>query len=60
VLDVHVEHIQAKVGISKSTASQFMAMLQRGLVTSVRKGQWTRYERRDRVAALAEQVRVGL
>jgi ArsR family transcriptional regulator len=47
VLDVHVEHIQAKVGISKSTASQFMAMLQRGLVTSVRKGQWTRYERRD-------------
>ncbi len=59
MLDVHVEHIQAKVGISK-TASQFMAMLQRGLVTSVRKGQWTRYERRDRVAALAEQVRVGL
>lgn len=59
---VCVKHIQAKAGISQSTASQFMATLQRaGLVTSVRLGQWTHYKRDEtRIAALAERLRVAL
>lgn len=53
---VCVKQIQAKAGISQSTASQFMATLQRaGLVTSRRVGQWTYYRRDpDRAAELSE------
>ena len=51
---VCVKQIQEKAGISQSTASQFMLVLQRaGLVDSRRIGQWTYYRRNDeRVAGL--------
>lgn len=51
---VCVKQIQEKAGISQSTASQFMAVLQRaGLVESRRIGQWTYYRRNDeRIAEL--------
>lgn len=43
-----LKHIQARAGVSQSTASQYMAILQRaGLVTSTRIGQWTHYKRND-------------
>jgi ArsR family transcriptional regulator len=45
---VCLKHIQARAGVSQSTASQYMAVLQRtGLVTSTRIGQWTHYKRND-------------
>jgi DNA-binding transcriptional ArsR family regulator len=51
---VCVKQIQEKAGISQSTASQFMSVLQRaGLVQSTRVGQWTYYRRDDtRIAQL--------
>jgi DNA-binding transcriptional ArsR family regulator len=53
---VCVKQIQEKAGISQSTASQFMGVLQRaGLVESTRIGQWTYYRRNDaRIAGLPE------
>jgi DNA-binding transcriptional ArsR family regulator len=53
---VCVKQIQEKAGISQSTASQFMAVLQRaGLVESTRIGQWTYYRRAEaRIARLPE------
>ncbi|MHB8324472.1 MAG: ArsR/SmtB family transcription factor [Candidatus Dormibacteria bacterium] len=59
---VCVKQIQEKAGISQSTASQFMAVLQRaGLVESTRIGQWTYYRRNEaRVAALPELVGTSL
>jgi ArsR family transcriptional regulator len=53
---VCVKQIQEKAGVSQSTASQFMTVLQRaGLVESTRIGQWTYYRRNDaRIAALPE------
>lgn len=55
---VCVKQIQAKAGISQSTASGFMAAMQRaGLVTSSRIGQWTYYKRDDaRISELAERL----
>ncbi len=45
---VCLKHIQARAGVSQSTASQYMAVLQRaGLVTSTKLGQWTHYKRDD-------------
>jgi ArsR family transcriptional regulator len=45
---VCLKHIQARANVSQSTASQYMAVLQRaGLVTSVKLGQWTHYKRND-------------
>jgi ArsR family transcriptional regulator len=51
---VCVKQIQEKAGVSQSTASQFMSVLQRaGLVQSTRIGQWTYYRRNDtRIAEL--------
>ncbi|HET7649096.1 MAG TPA: metalloregulator ArsR/SmtB family transcription factor [Gammaproteobacteria bacterium] len=50
---VCVGEIQAKLGLSQSTASQYLAILeQAGLVTARREGQWTFYERNE--AALQE------
>ncbi|MDJ0337136.1 MULTISPECIES: metalloregulator ArsR/SmtB family transcription factor [unclassified Cryobacterium] len=51
---VCLKHIQARANVSQSTASQFMAVLQRaGLVTSIRIGPWTHYSRNEpRIAAL--------
>jgi DNA-binding transcriptional ArsR family regulator len=55
---VCVKHIQAKAGVSQSTTSQFLAVLQRaGLVTSRRIGHWTYYKRDDeRIAELARRL----
>ncbi|MGI8880058.1 MAG: ArsR/SmtB family transcription factor [Jatrophihabitans sp.] len=45
---VCLKHIQARAGVSQSTASQYMAVLQRaGLVTSTKIGQWTHYKRNN-------------
>jgi len=55
---VCVKHIQARAQISQSTASQFMAVLQRAdLVTSRRVGHWTHYRRNEaRLAEFARQI----
>lgn len=55
---VCLKHIQARAGVSQSTASQYMATLQgAGLVTSTRVGQWTHYKRVDeRIQGLAADV----
>lgn len=55
---VCLKHIQARAGVSQSTASQYMATLQgAGLVTSTRVGQWTHYKRREeRIRELASNV----
>jgi ArsR family transcriptional regulator len=59
---VCVKQIQEKAGISQSTASQFMAVLQRaGLVECTRIGQWTYYRRnRSRIAQLPELLGMSL
>jgi ArsR family transcriptional regulator len=59
---VCVKSIQQKAGVSQSTASQFMAALQRaGLVTSRRLGQWTYYKRdEERIADLARRLQTEL
>lgn len=45
---VCVKQIQEKAGVSQSTASEFMSVLQRaGLVESTRIGPWTYYRRND-------------
>lgn len=45
---VCLKHIQERAGVSQSTASQYMAVLQRaGLVTGTRIGKWTHYKRND-------------
>lgn len=55
---VCLKHIQARAKVSQSTASQFMAVLQRaGLVSSHRIGYWTHYRRNeDRIAELAAVI----
>jgi len=55
---VCLKHIQARAGVSQSTASQYMSVLQRaGLVTSTRIGQWTHYKRNDALLGrLGEQL----
>jgi DNA-binding transcriptional ArsR family regulator len=55
---VCVKHIQARAQISQSTASQFMAVLQRaGLVTSQRVGHWTHYRRNEaRLTEIAGKI----
>lgn len=59
---VCAKHIQARAGVSQSTASQFMAVLQRaGLVTSQRIGHWTHYRRNEeRIAQLAGVIAADL
>lgn len=59
---VCLKHIQARAGISQSTASQYMANLQRAdLVTSQRIGHWTHYRRNEaRIQQLAGYIGVDL
>jgi len=59
---VCLKHIQARAGVSQSTASHYMAVLQGAeLVTSVRIGQWTHYRRNEqRIAQLADHIRSEL
>lgn len=53
---VCVKQIQEKAGVSQSTASEFMSVLQRaGLVESTRIGPWTYYRRDEgRIEELPE------
>jgi ArsR family transcriptional regulator len=55
---VCLKHIQARAEVSQSTASQFMATLQRaGLVTCTRVGQFSHYYRNEEaIAALARSI----
>ncbi len=47
-LGVCVGQIQAKAGLTQSTVSEYLSLLQRaGLVTSTRVGQWTYYKRNE-------------
>lgn len=59
---VCLKHIQARAEVSQSTASQFMATLQRaGLVTCTRIGQWSHYSRNEpAIAELGTQLAVSL
>lgn len=59
---VCLKHIQARAGVSQSTASQYLAVLQEaGLVVSRRIGPWTHFARdEERIGRLAEQVRTSL
>lgn len=55
---VCLKHIQARANVSQSTASQFMATLQRAdLVTCTRVGQWSHYQRNEpEIARFAQLV----
>jgi ArsR family transcriptional regulator len=56
-LGVCVGQIQAKAGLTQSTVSEYLAMLQRaGLVTSTRVGQWTYYKRNEEGIRQLEQL----
>ncbi|ROR80097.1 transcriptional regulator, ArsR family [Plantibacter flavus] len=59
---VCLKHIQARAEVSQSTASQFMATLQRaGLVTCTRIGQWSHYQRDEAaIAALGRHVSLAV
>jgi len=59
---VCVSHIQQKAGLSPSTTSAHLAVLQRaGLVRSTRIGQWTYYARdEEAIAALADAIQTDL
>ncbi len=62
LVGVCVKQIQEKAGVSQSTASQFMAVLERaGLVTSQRFGQWTYYQRDEaRIAEVTQHLKAEL
>ncbi|WP_139490546.1 ArsR/SmtB family transcription factor [Brevibacillus dissolubilis] len=48
-IGVCVSHIQEKAGLSQSTISQYLLMLQRaGLLEAYRQGQWTYYKRNEK------------
>ena len=59
---VCLKHIQARAEVSQSTASQFMATLQRaGLVTCTRIGQWSHYSRNEQaIEALGTKVSLSV
>ncbi|HET7922368.1 MAG TPA: metalloregulator ArsR/SmtB family transcription factor [Gammaproteobacteria bacterium] len=59
---VCVGEIQSKLGLSQSTASQYLAILeQAGLVRARREGQWTFYERNeDAIQAVSQYVKQAL
>lgn len=59
---VCLKHIQARAEVSQSTASQFMATLQRaGLVTCTRIGQWSHYSRDEAaIEALGRRMSLDL
>lgn len=59
---VCVSSIQAKAGISQSTVSNYLDMLQRaGLLLSERHGKWTYYRRNEAVInALSEYIKAEL
>ena len=59
---VCVGQIQKKAGLTQSTVSEYLSILQRaGLVSSVRVGQWTYYRRNEPgIKALLENINTEL
>jgi DNA-binding transcriptional ArsR family regulator len=59
---VCVGQIQKKTGLTQSTVSEYLAVLQRaGLVSATRVGQWTYYRRdEDAIKALLARINVEL
>jgi ArsR family transcriptional regulator len=59
---VCLKHIQSRAGVSQSTASQYMAVLQRAhLVTSTKIGPWVHYKRNaDYLDRLTETIKTDL
>ncbi|SDD35952.1 transcriptional regulator, ArsR family [Mucilaginibacter pineti] len=54
---VCVGQIQQKTGLTQSTVSEYLSTLQRaGLVKSVRKGQWTYYQRNEEAFAMLSKL----
>lgn len=54
---VCVGQIQMKAGLTQSTVSEYLAVLQRaGLVSSVRVGQWTYYQRKEETFKILSQI----
>lgn len=56
---VCVGQIQKKAGLTQSTVSEYLSILQRvGLIISCRKGQWTYYKRNEEaVVALSKFIK---
>ncbi len=59
---VCVGHIQRKSGLTQSTVSEYLAVLQRvGLVNATRIGQWTYYQRNETaIKALGQLIATTL
>lgn len=54
---VCVGQIQQKAGLTQSTISEYLAVLQRaGLVTATRVGQWTYYKRNEEAFSALSQM----
>jgi DNA-binding transcriptional ArsR family regulator len=54
---VCVGQIQAKAGLTQSTVSEYLSVLQRaGLVKSTRVGQWTYYQRNEHAFEILSQM----
>jgi len=54
---VCVGQIQKKAGLTQSTVSEYLVILQRaGLVKSTRQGQWTYYQRNEEAFAELSQI----
>jgi len=54
---VCVGQIQQKSGLTQSTVSEYLSVLQRaGLVKSTRKGQWTYYQRNEETFTALSQL----
>ncbi|WP_374948891.1 ArsR/SmtB family transcription factor [Mucilaginibacter sp.] len=54
---VCVGQIQAKVGLTQSTVSEYLTSLQRaGLITATRTGQWTYYKRNEAAFAALTKI----
>lgn len=56
---VCVGHIQQKTGLTQSTVSEYLSMLQRAnLLVATRMGQWTHYKRNEEaIKQLARDIR---
>lgn len=59
---VCVGHIQRKTGLTQSTISEYLSILQRaGLVNATRMGQWTYYQRNETaIKALSQLIATEL
>jgi ArsR family transcriptional regulator len=54
---VCVGQIQRKAGLTQSTVSEYLSLLQRaGLVKSTRMGQWTYYQRNEEAFAVLSKI----